>query len=258
MSSVTTLQLFPSSNPYKSGPKRKTSRRYPAKPQLSNPIGEVVKAADNGTQAVVVQVIENSRSPSPTRSPISTPEKAHVAERSRSNTPTSQLCERRGTAAPAPLRAASPEETLYQSTHSTSPTLVRSNSVASTTDTRSPLMQSIFPRYNPNLPLSQQRYYPDPARGASPTNLPREVISKGDYSPSLYSPGSAGGFTRKGYMEVSSMTPTTEIGTVQHSTTEDLGLLWEAANGQGSQKTPDLIRMQISRYVNNPMTQSVL
>ena len=241
MSSGASLQLFPSSNPYKNGPKRKGSRRYPVKAQSAEPTIEELKAIDGGAKAVVIEVFEDSRTPSP----ISSPPKAHIAERSRSNTATSPLCERRGATSPAPLRAASPAETLYRSTHSTSPTLVRSDSIASTTDTCSPLMQSIFPRYNPNVPLAQQQYYPG---RASPTNLPREVISKAEYSPSLCSPGSAGG--RGGNMEMSRMTPMEHV---DYSTVEDLARLWEAANGQSSQETSNSIRMQICRQVINPM-----
>lgn len=245
MSPTTTLQLFPSTNPYKDGPKRKGSRRYPVNPQSTEAIVEKVKTANNGAKAVVIQILGDSR----TTSPIPSPPKAHVAERSRSNTPASQLCERRGAASPAPLRAASPADSLNRSTHSTSPTLVRSDSVASTTETRSPLMRSIFPRYNPNLPLSQQRYHPDPANG-SPNNLPREVISKAEYSPSLYSPGSAGPMGREGRAE---MLRTTRSGDasqttmVKYSTIEELGSLWEAANGQSGDKAPECIKMQISR-----------
>lgn len=245
MSPTTTLQLFPSSNPYKNGPKRKGSLRYPVKPQSPGPIVEEVKASDNGTKAVVIQVFEDNR----TTSPVSSPPKAHLPERSRSNARSSQLCERRGAASPAPLRAPSPADSLNRSTHSTSPTLVRSDSVASTTETRSPLMRSIFPRYNPNLPLSQQRYYPDPAN-ASPTNLPRDVISKAEYSPSLYSPGSAGGVGREGKAEVIRMTPlgnASATTVVKYSTVEELGNMWEAANGQSSRKLPECINMQISR-----------
>ena len=242
MSPTMTLQLFPSSNPYRNGAKRKGSRRYPTKPQSPEPIVEEVKGAESGTKAVIVQIFEDNG----TTSPISSPPKAHVAERSRSNTPTSQLYERRGATSPAPLRAASPADSLNRSTHSTSPTLVRSDSVASTTETRSPLMRSIFPRYNPNLPLSQQRYYPDPA-SASPTDLPREVISKAEYSPSLYSPGAAGGVGKEGKSSVMPLGSGSETAVVNYSTIEELGKFWEATNGQSNHKTPECIRLQITR-----------
>lgn len=245
MSPTATLQLFPSSNPYKNAPKRKGSRRHPVKSQSPEPIVEEAKAVDNGAKAVVIQIFEDNRA----TSPISSPLKAHVAERSRSNTPNSQLCERRGAASPTPIRAASPAGSLNRSTHSTSPTLVRSDSVASTTDARSPLMRSIYPRYNPNLPLSQQRYHPDPA-SASPTNLPREVISKAEYSPSLYSPGRAGGVREEGKAEMIRITsignaPGTTM--MKNSTVEELGRFWEIANGQSSHGTLNSIRLQISR-----------
>lgn len=250
MSAGAVLQLFPSTSPVKTGPKRKGSRRYPVKAQTPEPIIEEVKSSNDGAKGVVIQVIEE-RAPSP----VSVPPKAHVAERSRSNTPTSQLCERRGAASPAPLRAASPADT-FQSGHSTSPTLVRSNSAASTTDTRSPLMRSIFPRYNPNLPLAQQRYYPDPARGASPTNLPREVVSKAEYSPSMYSPGSAGKISKHGYAEGPKTAPASVFNfpagvldktIAEYSTMEELAGLWDAANGQSSNENPNSYKLQINR-----------
>jgi hypothetical protein len=43
-----------------------------------------------------------------------------------------------------------------------------------------PVMRSIFPRYNPDLSLDRQEYYPTQA---SPTHSPREAISRPLYSP---------------------------------------------------------------------------
>lgn len=60
-----------------------------------------------------------------------------------------------------------------------SPTLVRANSGAIARGERSPAyvspMRSMFPRYDPALPLSQQQYYP---ADESPISLPREQGSK--------------------------------------------------------------------------------
>ena len=67
-----------------------------------------------------------------------------------------------------------------QSTRSESPTLVRSNSTATTVPPYSPgfpaTSRSIFPQYDPSKPLQEQEYYPT-ARSPTPT-LPTEKISK--------------------------------------------------------------------------------
>ncbi|KAF2997691.1 hypothetical protein E8E13_006401 [Curvularia kusanoi] len=82
---------------------------------------------------------------------------------------------------PEPNRAASPA-------FSTCETLVRSNTTA-TRPPRSPQeeiqMRSMFPTYNPNLPLSQQAYKPTQA---SPTHL---QTSRSPYSPEPYVPHSS-------------------------------------------------------------------
>ncbi|CAK7273358.1 hypothetical protein SEPCBS119000_005613 [Sporothrix epigloea] len=45
---------------------------------------------------------------------------------------------------------------------------------------RPPALRSIFPQYNPDLPLDEQDYYPTQT---SPTRIPRNVISRPLYSP---------------------------------------------------------------------------
>ena len=76
---------------------------------------------------------------------------------------------------------------------SEAPTLVRSNSNSShnsgrrstpnTSPQRSePVMRSIFPRYNPDVPLEHQPYYPTQT---SPTHIPKTIINRRPYSPSL-------------------------------------------------------------------------
>jgi hypothetical protein len=89
-----------------------------------------------------------------------------------------------------------------------------------------PVMRSIFPRYNPDLPLEHQQYYPTQT---SPTHIPREVISRRPYSPEGRSPlqsphvlgVNVGNFPR-GVSEAPIMDP---------SSTEELMDLWKVVNG---------------------------
>ncbi|KAK8172148.1 hypothetical protein BKA80DRAFT_262188 [Phyllosticta citrichinensis] len=67
-----------------------------------------------------------------------------------------------------------------------SPALSESATLIGTINNSSPpVMRSIFPRYNPNLRLSQQAYKPTQA---SPTHIPKDKISKSPYSPEFYIP----------------------------------------------------------------------
>ncbi|KAF2085022.1 hypothetical protein K490DRAFT_68222 [Saccharata proteae CBS 121410] len=114
---------------------------------------------------------------------------------------------------------ASPVSSEMQSLRLGSPTLVRSNSGATcrsqTSPREEPIMRSIFPRYDPNLPLSQQPYQPTQA---SPTHIPREKISKQPYSPEFYIPHS----------NLAADRPTT----VYYTPEMELEHLWHAANGR--------------------------
>lgn len=121
---------------------------------------------------------------------------------------------------------------------SEAPTLVRSNSNASQQSyTRTGLdsspprgeesvMHSIFPRYNPEIPLEHQQYYPTQA---SPTHIPREAISRRPYSPEgrspLQSPHMLGVHPGKLPRTIS------ETPIMNPSSTEELKDLWKVVNG---------------------------
>ncbi|KAI8937075.1 hypothetical protein NX059_006293 [Plenodomus lindquistii] len=87
-------------------------------------------------------------------------------------------------ASPDPSRAISPA-------FSSAPTLVRANSAATRVVSMSPQedvpMRSMFPVYDPTIPLASQSYKPTQA---SPTQLPRTQISRSPYSPDSYIPHS--------------------------------------------------------------------
>ncbi|QSZ29497.1 hypothetical protein DSL72_004011 [Monilinia vaccinii-corymbosi] len=92
---------------------------------------------------------------------------------------------------PPPAILASERPRSYVSS-SEAPTLVRSNSNSSKNSQHhqreEPVMRSIFPRYNPELPLEYQQYYPTQQ---SPRHVPQSAISRQPYSPGIneVSPG---------------------------------------------------------------------
>lgn len=186
---------------------------------------------------LVIQVNSNPASPANPINVVSTitaPPRAYVAQASGSTAGptapslvvTGQEDSSRGPSpsfstphaySPEPNRAMSPA-------FSTCETLVRSNTTA-TRAPRSPQeevqMRSMFPTYNPTLPLAQQAYKP---AQASPTQIPREQISRSPYSPEPYVPHSN---TSLSNLLASQPAPKTFF-TPSHL----LDNLWLAANGQ--------------------------
>ncbi|TKA76590.1 hypothetical protein B0A49_03317 [Cryomyces minteri] len=134
-------------------------------------------------------------------------------------------------------RAASPGLSDVQSALSGSPTLVRRNSGATNWSPVGsadlPVMRSIFPRYNPNIPLSQQHYAPTQA---SPTYIPREHISKAPYSPSHERP--------QRYAAISRTAPMPSL-----STTAELEDLWNVASGQRVSTVARTYRLKLQRPI---------
>ncbi|KAM3069294.1 hypothetical protein ACMFMG_010801 [Clarireedia jacksonii] len=92
---------------------------------------------------------------------------------------------------PAPAVLAS-EIPRSHTSFSEAPTLVRSHSNSSRHSQHqrgeAPVIRSIFPRYNPDLPLEHQQYFPTQQ---SPRHIPQTVISRRPYSPGVneVSPG---------------------------------------------------------------------
>ncbi|KAI9844017.1 MAG: hypothetical protein M1837_005952 [Sclerophora amabilis] len=221
MVSTSPLQLFPPPPSKATRPKRKGSRRHASKPVPLVSVSERAKSPSPNEE--ILTRISSKETPSPVSSipPSNLP---------RAPTPSA--------APPSRARAASPALTSNGSTFSDGSTLVRSNSNASSAVP----MRSIFPRYDPSLPLSRQLYRPTQT---SPSHIPREIISKQPYSPSVYSAQSPGNTVSpgRGYPVGPATAPCT-ITTFpsgilgkpepQFSTREELADLWDAANGQST------------------------
>lgn len=107
---------------------------------------------------------------------------------------------------------------------STSPTLVRANSTSTQLQNMSPQedipMRSIFPVYDPTVPLTRQAYKPTET---SPTHIPRAQISRSPYSPENYIPyGNLTASGRKGLEPPKTFFTPSNL----------LDNLWLATNGQ--------------------------
>lgn len=158
------------------------------------------------------------------------------------------------------------EEKSILSIRTSSPTLVRSNSAPSSDlhSPISPVMRSMFPRYNPTLPLSKQHYYPrnpnprgsanEAARSEALRSPPytRSVDSRAETlgekilgtiprSPITASPSGSGIPSRiPGHTHILPSSPI--------STPEELLDLWSVANGQGSQEAAATYTLGLSWY----------
>ncbi|KAL1635005.1 hypothetical protein SLS58_010456 [Diplodia intermedia] len=123
----------------------------------------------------------------------------------------------------SPLSQAARQFYTASPSFSDATTLVRNQSTAThrsklsqTSPKEAPVMRSIFPRYNPDLPLSHQQYKPTQP---SPTDIPKDKISRKPYSPTFYVPHA--NVLRSSSAEEPYYTPKIE-----------LGALWDAANGK--------------------------
>ena len=226
MSSGASLQLFPAPPTSAKAPKRKGSRRKSFRPKFSSSISQRTKSPTN-TEEIVIHVSERpkaaSQGPSSNDGPDSVPSRS---------------------------QAASPALTNNQSVLSGSSTLVRSLSNASSA---API-QSMFPRYNPTVPLAKQDYRPTQS---SPTHIPRDQISKQPYSPSQWSAQSPGSLGSPGKGQHSSTVSPAGISSFpqgvlgspkpRYSSADELAELWEAANGQSTAEKGRTFALQMIR-----------
>ncbi|OJD40286.1 acetylserotonin methytransferase-like protein [Diplodia corticola] len=127
-------------------------------------------------------------------------------------------------------------------------TLVRNQSTAThrtklsqTSPKDAPVMRSIFPRYNPDLPLSHQQYKPTQT---SPADIPKDKISRKPYSPTFYVPHA--NVLRSGSPEEPYYTPKIELGT-----------LWDAANGKARPEGWRTYALQMHRRNASPTSSPV-
>ena len=173
--------------------------------------------------------------------PVAAPPKACLAGVQQASSPPRRT--------PLRSRATSPSQPSSPTrSHTSSPTLVRNSSIGST-GTHSPVMRSMFPRFDPNVPLSQQKYYPNMDRVPRAPVWTDDSFTRPEYSPSLYSqPGSPEAVSSRGKSKpaASLLTSPNDVSTDLQkqptpslSTPEELVDIWSIANGQASESGQD-------------------
>ncbi len=255
-------------------PKPKGILRYSTRPP-KDPEYEMfsMPKLSNSSQGIVIAIEETT----PSKFVLSAPPKAYLSKSKASeSTPmpiTSTSAEKpfeRGeqkTSAPPsrlptrPLNhAVSPiKERSMTPARIGSPALVRSNSAPSTglNSPVSPVMRSMFPRYDHNLPLARQLYYPsNPSNRGSANETPRSSAYSGSVHSQTETLGTnilktVPGGPRNVPHHASRISPkASEHSEIVHkpslSTPEELLDLWSVANGQGSQEAADIYTLGLS------------
>lgn len=262
-----TLSLFPTTSVKKERAGPKSALRYASRSK--EPDFEMVKMSGNA-QGLVVAIEETPVPPSPEVEPItlsgtdsstgnsvipsitlSTPPEARIAKESnptalRVRTPSPILTQERVQIGPrsrsiSPTTVKLPESPLQVEGLSkngpNSPQLLRKGSNASfKTATHSPVMRSMFPRYDGNVPLGQQRYHPDhPLYAQQGKQGSRPALPVLDIPPAP--PGVAPILqqTISGGLAVSTL-----------SSTEELMEAWNIANGQSVESTVESFNVELS------------
>ncbi|KAI4131735.1 MAG: hypothetical protein LQ338_001057 [Usnochroma carphineum] len=113
-------------------------------------------------------------------------------------------------------------------------------------------MRSMFPRYNPTVPLAQQRYYPQIHINPTAAKTAAEAADSGSYSPSLYAqqePSRNGQKTPLpkglGLFDAGKLAEESRD-LLDLSTPDELVDLWALANGQTSQKATKEYGLELS------------
>ncbi|PYH74783.1 uncharacterized protein BO88DRAFT_460477 [Aspergillus vadensis CBS 113365] len=232
------FQLFPS--PSDSRPSKELPRA-PKKPAIKTytemrPMEEI-RDKSSPTEAVIFKLIQD------THTSIRPPPKAM----SRSNTVSIPDTIRERETSKSPLRHdrhKRPAERVGSPSHS-----VRSASLKSSSPAAAPVvpMKSTFPRYNYDLPMNQQHYYPEPSFNShwelprSETETPPPEIDRA-LGPKTV-PASVLNF------------PAGVLDPVErYSTQEELQSLWEIANGQRPQSLPGTFNLCVDRIDANTLS----
>ncbi|PGH06074.1 hypothetical protein AJ80_08242 [Polytolypa hystricis UAMH7299] len=234
MTSQSQFQLFPPAQPqFKPNPFRKAHRRRSTKSPTFSPVAEDTKSPSQ-TEAVILQIIEDTNMiPPPPPVHISrtvSPSKS-IRQTQRAESPQEPVKNLSRSNSPTPVPAPPSERSV-------SPTTVQTTVIASSPELSSSPpapMRSIFPQYDPSLSLNQQHYFPQHPQEQH--HLPRQVVSKADYNPSITSP------------------PPTNATQAQHeevpqsifSSTEDLTQLWRAANAEGMNTDLSIFHLHFSK-----------
>jgi hypothetical protein len=222
------FQLFPSPSRTKShnNPFRRPSKKERRQPSPSPLALEEVKPSLQ-TESVLIQIIEDTNhniQPLPQKhltsssSRVATPEISSTQNVERSTSALSQRNENRAVVAAAEIP---PRASPQHLSPGASPLRTKSPIVA---------MRSMFPRYNPNVPLTRQEYYPQNDSPDAAT-LPVQAEQSDRPCPPAEVDAMLGPRTVP-FDVVQFPNDTLTSAPLQYSEASDLESLWESANGQ--------------------------
>lgn len=243
------LRRFPSASLRRDGPGQ---LRYTGNPP-SKPEFEMVKPISDGKgmAAIVISITEASPTGS-THGILQEPPRAHLADdSSRAISPSLFNVELPPSESHADTPASADSSPVLQ----TSSPVLKGNGESSPTSAHSPVMRSMFPRFDPALPLQQQPYYPAVNRGFS--RIPDAAMTRLEYSPSCYSQSENTSIPKAGYIHPTSPNIPTTVTTLltppepqpEFSSPSDLLPLWSLANGQGLNSSTSTYTLRLEWYL---------
>ncbi|KAL8885061.1 MAG: hypothetical protein Q9215_007028 [Flavoplaca cf. flavocitrina] len=272
---ATLVETLPVDNSSQHQPPRKGMPRYTTRTPLRKPDFDMMKP----TGEVLELVIAINEDDFNTSQMVPPPPAAHIstsqdpeAPSFRLQAPMFPLAQRPATpvslvttcpspTSASPTKAASPTSVKPSPpSHTSSPILVRKGSIAST-GTYSPVMRSMFPRFDPTVPLARQHYYPSVNISPETAAAVGRVDDLGSYSHSLYSQqepslrrleadsneiGSANGLGLKSLMKNMMESPESQKDVACISTPTELLDVWALANGQEISGAIQEYKLQLS------------
>ncbi|KAI9043671.1 uncharacterized protein KD926_003021 [Aspergillus affinis] len=237
------FQLFPppsptrvSKNPFRRELRRQTETIKPASPI---PLEDLSNKKPN-TETVLLRIIEDTND-------IKPPPKARIAKSNATSTP-EKAPEKRSTRLPSKASSQNTPEwdLLSKEIELNSPAGSSVRSVQKAPQhSESPeiQMKSMFPRYNPNVPLSEQQYYPGASSQSSRSHKPKNLT----LSPQPEIDRALGPKTVPASVvnfPLGALDPADEV---QYSSAAELQDLWEAANGQRPQDLSGTFNLRMAR-----------
>ncbi|KAH8424117.1 uncharacterized protein LDX57_001871 [Aspergillus melleus] len=237
------FQLFPppsptkvSKNPFRRELRRQTETIKPASPI---PLEDLNNKKPN-TEAVLLQIIEDTND-------IKPPPKARIAK-SNAISASEKVPEKWSTRSPSKASSQKTPEWDMPSKEIEldSPAGSSSRSVQKPPQrSESPgiPMKSMFPRYNPNVPLIEQQYYPGASSQSSRSHKPKDLT----LSPQPEIDRALGPKTVPASVmnfPLGALDPADEV---HYSSAAELQGLWEAANGQRPQELSGTFNLRMAR-----------
>lgn len=252
------FQLFPSPTPVRGSknPFRKDVQKPAVKVDPGSPISLQQVKDSTKTEAVLLQIIEDTQSITPAQStdPVSRsvspamtelPGAPALPHSSRSHNPQVTKPARRAPDAWGSVSSSSPSRQ----------TMAAAASPQSSRTSASPVpMRSMFPKFDPKLPVDQQNYHPRISNELPRTKSRRPQLT---LSPTSEIDQVLGPKTVPASV-LNFPTGVLEADEIRYSSPRELEILWEAANGQRPQNLVGTFNLQMSKCgISHLYTRSI-